>query len=312
MLIGSLIISTPIVTTRGDYCDPMVTTGLRTNAETVIDHELHFFLLPTHSMASADLIPVINVTPLFDGTLQTTTPSPAVLETVRAIHEACTSTGFFQVVGTNVSPLLTKSLQACLERFFGLPDEEKLALHVEKGGPAWRGYMPWGGEGTKGRPDMKEGLYAGAEHTEEHPLFGNPIYGRNQFPDDKIPELRAVVLNYIDEITKLGKVLCDAMSVGLGLEHDYMRKYILDCPEPVQLFRAFRYIKKESEDCGVYGIGEHSGMSVVPCSDTVVVLTARIDFGLLTILSQHGPGLQVRKFAKSRVVPTDPSSDANP
>src|SRR6266545_3317502 len=104
------------------------------------------------------------------------------------------------------------------------------------------------GEGTKGRPDQKEGLYAGAEHTEEHFLFGNPIYGRDQFPDTQIPGLRAVVLNYIDEITKLGKVLCDAMSVGLGLEHDYMRKYILDCPEPVQLFRAFRYVKKESED----------------------------------------------------------------
>jgi isopenicillin N synthase-like dioxygenase len=221
------------------------------------------------------------------------------------------ATGFFQITGTNISPSLIKSLQLCLERFFALPEEEKLALHIEKGGPAWRGYMPWAGEGTKGRPDQKEGLYAGAEHTEEHPLFGNPIYGRNQFPDTQIPEMRAVVLDYIDEITTLGKVLCDAMSVGLGLGHDYMRKYILDCPEPVQLFRAFRYARKESEDRGVYGIGEHSGMSAVPCSD-IVVLTDRIDFGLLTILSQHGPGWQVRESYKTLYGSTDPLPDANP
>src|SRR6266498_4494792 len=92
-------------------------------------------------MASIDLIPVINVTPLFDETLQTTNPSPAVLETVRAIHEACASLGFFQIIGTNILPPLIESLQVCLERFFALPEEEKLALHVEKGGPAWRGYQ---------------------------------------------------------------------------------------------------------------------------------------------------------------------------
>jgi isopenicillin N synthase-like dioxygenase len=85
------------------------------------------------------LIPVINVTPLFDGTLQSTAPSKPVLDTVRAIHEACMATGFFQITGTNISPSLIKSLQLYLERFFALPEEEKLALHIEKGGPAWRG-----------------------------------------------------------------------------------------------------------------------------------------------------------------------------
>lgn len=208
-------------------------------------------------MSSA--IPIIDVSPLFDTTLQTETPSAAALKTVTAIHVACSTTGFFQITNTNIPPSLISSLRDSLERFFALPEDQKLALHVAKGGAAWRGYMPWGGEGTKGRTDQKEGLYASAEHMKTHPLFGSPLYGRNQFPE-QIPELSGFVLEYIDKITELGKVLCDAMSVGLGLDHNYIRTSIVDCPEPVQLFRAFRYVKKESKDHGAYGIGEHSGM----------------------------------------------------
>lgn len=207
-------------------------------------------------------IPVIDVSPLFDTTLQTQIPSAAASKTVAAIHVACSTTGFFQITNTNIPPSLITSLRDSLEQFFALPEDQKLALHVAKGGAAWRGYMPWGGEGTKGRTDQKEGLYASAEHTEAHPPFGSPLYGRNQFPA-QIPELSSVVLEYIDKITELGKVLCDAMSVGLGLDHDHIRTSILDYPEPLQLFRAFRYVRKESKDHGAYGIGEHSGTLLI-------------------------------------------------
>lgn len=133
---------------------------------------------------------------------------------------------------------------------------------------------PWGGEGTKGRTDQKEGFYGGPElrSTDEHPLKGLPTYGENQFPDDDVPEMRKFVLEYIDKVTELGLTISDAMSVGLGLEKGEVRRRFLE-PEPVQLFRAFKYSARE----GVHsnGIGEHS------------------DFGFLTILSQNAAGLQV-------------------
>ena len=134
--------------------------------------------------------------------------------------------------------------------------------------------MPWGGEGTKGSTDQKEGFYGGPELNpqDEHPLQGMPTYGKNQFPDEDVPEMRKLVLEYIEKVTELGLTISDAVSVGLGLEKGEVRRRLLE-PEPIQLFRAFKYSGREGVES--YGIGEHS------------------DFGFLTILSQNAPGLQV-------------------
>ena len=40
---------------------------------------------------------------------------------------------------------------------------------MERGGRAWRGYFPVGAELTSGRPDLKEGLYFGAELPADDP-----------------------------------------------------------------------------------------------------------------------------------------------
>lgn len=134
--------------------------------------------------------------------------------------------------------------------------------------------MPWGGEGTKGSTDQKEGFYGGPELSPDgdNPLKGMPTYGMNQFPDEDVPEMRKVVLEYIEKVTELGLIISDAMSLGLGLDKSEVRRRVLE-PEPIQLFRAFKYSGREGVES--YGIGEHS------------------DFGLLTILSQNAAGLQV-------------------
>lgn len=76
--------------------------------------------------------------------------------------------------------------------------------------------------------------------------------------------MRAVVLEYIDKITELGMTLSDAITVGLGLNPGYIQRNYLS-PEPIQLFRAFRYVNrpealKLDDSQPQYGIGEHSGM----------------------------------------------------
>lgn len=120
--------------------------------------------------------------------------------------------------------------------------------------------MPLGGEGTHGRVDHKEGIYFGPEHPDDHPHTGLPLHGKNQFPDASIPAMRPAVLEYIAQITSLGKLICGAVSLGLGLEQDYIEKEFL-APEPVALFRCFKYsseLAKEGEK-NVWGIGEHTG-----------------------------------------------------
>jgi hypothetical protein len=51
-----------------------------------------------------------------------------------------------------------------------------------------------------------------------------------------------MVLEYIEKVTELGLTISDAISAGLGLEKAEVRRRVLE-PEPIQLFRAFKYSK---------------------------------------------------------------------
>jgi len=39
-----------------------------------------------------------------------------------------------------------------------------------------------------------------------------PNYGQNQFPDEDLPEMWQVVLEFIEEVTELGLTISDAMA----------------------------------------------------------------------------------------------------
>lgn len=219
------------------------------------------------------MIPVIDISPLFPS--GPASSPEARQQTVSQIHSAFTTWGIFLLVGTHcIPPHLTACLRQALDAFFSLDAAKKAEIHLQKGGWAWRGYMPWGGEGSNGLVDQKEGFYGGPELKPgvDDAIAGLPTYGNNQFPDADVPELRGLVLEYIDKVTELGLVISDAMSVGLGLAKGDVREKLL-CPEPIQLFRAFKYSGRDGvESCG---IGEHT------------------DFGFLTILAQNASGLEV-------------------
>jgi isopenicillin N synthase-like dioxygenase len=86
------------------------------------------------------------------------------------------------------------------------------------------------------------------------------LHGKNQFPDERIPEMRRAVLGYIKEVLVLGDTICAAISVSMGFESGFFRdKYLKD--EPVAFFRTWRYqLGEEAElDGPMWGIGEHSG-----------------------------------------------------
>lgn len=153
--------------------------------------------------------------------------SEAASIVVNDLRDAFTTWGFCQIVGHNVSPALRSALLANARTFFDLPLDEKMEFHVKKGGVAWRGYMPQGGEGTHGRIDQKEGIYAGPEHPDTHPQTGLPLHGKNQFPDKTIPQMRNVVLEYIEKVSELGKVVCDAISMSLGMDRNFVRDNFL-------------------------------------------------------------------------------------
>jgi isopenicillin N synthase-like dioxygenase len=199
-------------------------------------------------------------------------PVDAVAERIAA---ACRASGFFYVTGHGVPDELLARLDRLSRQFFDLPLDEKMEIAMVHGGRAWRGFFPVGEELTSGRPDLKEGLYFGAELPPDHPkvLAGTPLHGPNLFPR-RVPELRETVLTYIDRLTEVGQAVLRGVAVSLDLEADYFSSgYTAD---PTILFRVFHY-PPSTPDTEDWGVGEHT------------------DYGLLTLLAQDSNGgLQVR------------------
>jgi len=148
-----------------------------------------------------------------------------------------------------------------------------MKIAMARGGRAWRGYFPVGGELTSGKPDKKQGLYFGEELDAGDPRVraGLPLHGANLFPE-AVPELKTAVLRFMEEATRSAHAIMEGVALSLGLDAQYFRRtYTAD---PTLLFRVFEYPAGDDES---WGVGEHT------------------DYGLLTLLAQdeHG-GLQVK------------------
>src|SRR5688572_1943783 len=219
-------------------------------------------------MASPFALPVVDVGPLRGRA------SPVErARAAEAIGAACREIGFFYAVGHGIERALVEPLRAAARRFFALSEEEKRAIAMERGGRAWRGWFPLGGELTSGAPDHKEGLYFGAELAPGDPRSEQPLHGANLFPA-QVPELRSAVLEFMGAAEVAGQAVLEGLALALGLDAQYFRAQYT--AEPTTLFRVFRYPPLPGGTEG-WGVGEHC------------------DYGLLTFLDQDEVGgLQVR------------------
>jgi isopenicillin N synthase-like dioxygenase len=186
------------------------------------------------------------------------------------IDRACRDTGFFLIVDRGIAPAVQADLDAAAREFFARPDAEKAAIAMSRGGAAWRGWFPLGGELTSGVPDQKEGLYFGEEldATDARVRAGLPLHGANQFPAQPAA-LRTAVLAYIDALTAVGHRLLAAISRALGLDDGWFDRHLT--ADPTVLFRIFHYPPLPA-DADAWSVGEHT------------------DYGLLTILGQDPSG----------------------
>ena len=210
-------------------------------------------------------LPVIDVGPLIG-------PASAVARAgvARQIQAACRARGFFYVTGHGLPAGLLDQLADASAEFFALPLADKLEIAMERGGRAWRGFFPVGAELTSGRPDLKEGLYFGAELPADDPrvLAGIRLHGGYLFPR-QVPWLRPLVLAYLDALTSLGQAVLTGVALSLGLDAGYFATgYTAD---PTILFRIFHY-PASSPQTQDWGVGEHT------------------DYGLVTLLAQDDSG----------------------
>ena len=160
---------------------------------------------------------------------------------------------------------------------------------MTRGGRAWRGWFPVGGELTSGRPDRKEGIYFGAELPVRRPACAAPavpLHGPNLFPE-RPARLRATVLEFMDAMTALGHVVMRGVAAGLGLDAVVVRAQ--PHRRPHDLVPHLRLSAETGDD--EWGVAEHT------------------DYGLLTMLMQDGTGgLQVHARDGWIDVPADPDA----
>jgi isopenicillin N synthase-like dioxygenase len=218
---------------------------------------------------STPTLPVINVAPLLADDAE------GAVRTAREIGRACRELGFFYATHHAITPETLDALNEASRSFFALPEARKMQIQMARGGRAWRGYFPLGGELTSGKPDRKQGLYFGEELDPRDPRVaaGWPLHGANLFPED-VPKLKPAVLRFMREAETTAHAIMEGVARSLGLDASYFRTHYT--ARPTMLFRVFEYPASPPGDES-WGVGEHT------------------DYGLLTLLAQdeHG-GLQVK------------------
>ena len=226
-------------------------------------------------------LPVIDMSALFGA------DRVARAAVAAAIAAACEDDGFFYVTGHGVTPGVLQRLEAEARAFFDLPTAEKQTIAMGRGGAAWRGWFPLGGELTSGRPDNKEGLYLGEQLGADDPRVaaGWPLHGSNLWPA-AAPGLKPAAEAFFDGATRAAAALMQGVSLALGLDDQYFADHYLQ--RPTRLFRIFNYPPTPPE---AWGVAEHT------------------DYGLLTLLAQDDAGgLEVRARAGWRTAPPIPGA----
>jgi polar amino acid transport system ATP-binding protein len=232
-------------------------------------------------MSASLQLPVIDLSSLDNG-------PAARRQLAEDLDAACRRFGFFYLTGHGVRAERVQMLMDSAREFFNRPLDDKRAIHMSKGGRAWRGYFQLGEELTSGRPDGKEGIYFGTELDESDPRVqaGRPLHGKNLFPST--PELRGDVLEYMNELTRVGHQLMSLLALGLGLDETFFREHYTG--DPTILFRIFNY-PRVADPNDSWGVGEHT------------------DYGFITLLKQDTVGgLQVRHRDGWLEVPDVPGS----
>lgn len=223
--------------------------------------------------SGAHALPIFDIS-LLDGTSQERAGVVSRLREV--IHQH----GFFYLTGHGVNPdVIAETLEAC-RHFFALPEADKMAIAMVKS-PHFRGYNRAGLELTCGKPDWREQLDIDTEEPvmalrPESPPWHRTV-GPNQWPD-AFPELRAILLRYQAEVTRVGLNVLRAIATALGQREDVLTAACE--PRPRQHMKVIRYPGRDTVESS-QGVGAHKdgGLVTVLLQDTVAGLRVRTEDG---------------------------------
>jgi isopenicillin N synthase-like dioxygenase len=216
------------------------------------------------------------------------------------IHKACRETGFFYVANHGVPQALIDAQFEFARRFFALPAERKLALHM-KNSASTAGYEPIGGQildsqdaaSEKAPPDLKESFYLAMELPDEHPWARKKIrgFGHNQWPD--LPGFKQQMLAYQAAVRALGDRVLAMIALSLELPADFFVPYY---DMPGTTLRLLRYPPHpRAAAANQLGAGAHTDWGGI----TLLVQDA---LGGLEVRNVEGEWIQASPLAGTFVV----------
>ena len=217
-------------------------------------------------------LPVIDIGPLFGGDRR------AKEAVASEIDKACREVGFLYIRNHGIYDAMTEAAFDEARRFFALPVEEKMKIHVKKVRTLTRGYVPMFEvhANKDAKPDFHEAFESALEVAPDDPdhLAGNLLYGPNQWPEN-LPGFRETVYGYYEALNRLGRTLFTGFAIALDLPEDYFENKIR---KPTAGFRLMHYPPEPpGTPCDQYGAAPHT------------------DYGFITFLAQDGlGGLEVR------------------
>lgn len=219
----------------------------------------------TPAAGEARAIPILDLGEYLAGS---ETAAERLAETLAFTQE---NVGFYVVVNHGVPRDVIDRGYAELERFFALPDEEKLRIRINENTV---GYIPPRStmyvsatvhKNTK--KDLNETLTLARERPADDPAIrsGMRFVGPNQWPPGR-PEFREAMIDYQNAIATLGYAMLPLYARALGLPANYFAPHFT---EPMWWTRNSHYAAIEPED-NQFGIAphcDHSFITLLPISD---------------------------------------------
>jgi isopenicillin N synthase-like dioxygenase len=233
--------------------------------------------------------------PAIDFTAYTRESSLAERQAVaRALHDACTDTGFFYLVNHGISQAELDLAHDWGHLLFELPRAEKEKLH-KNNHPQRQGWMPVGGLNPGVNPDadadQKETFVIPRELLPGETQGHNMSAGNGNWPDPALlPGFREFSTAHIAKRVGIAQRLCRALALSLDLPEDYLdaaHRY----PGISYTYNYYPSLDPDAVGRTQWGISPHT------------------DYGSFTLLSQDAlGGLEIRSGEEWIDVPPIPGA----
>lgn len=205
------------------------------------------------------------------------------------LGEAARDIGFFRISGHGIDPALIEATYAAAKQFFARHESFKQEYYIGHN-QNHRGYVPFSEKGDYADEVHRnyEAFDLGLDLPWDDPDFlaGNLILGPNVWP--AVTGFKEVVSRYIAEVFAVGKRICEALEVYLGLPAGSIVRHMT---KPISQLRLLHYVRdNRTTDHRSVNMGAHT------------------DYECLTLLHARNEGLQVMTSDDRWIdVPVDPS-----